>query len=339
MRRAFTMLEAMVTLAIMAIVASAAVGSFAAFSRLAKQAERDVVLVETIRTGLLYLLTEVRQAGGVGVQPWASVFVEDDCQAARGFPACRGSDRLTLVQGIPTYPSCVVVEDFGSQVAFEKVGGSCCFHEDGFVRQAALIFPRGTGLGAPVDETLQPVVLRGIGDKCKFDVIPIIAGEALPRPLSQNKSFTKNGRKGAVAVLADIKTFYVDWGNDDTGALTMQAELNGDGNVSGERLTLLERVADFQASIGYAVDGRPYLESASGDGDAWWPGAPEEAGNAAAADGSLRPERAVFVGVSTIGVTSGGQKTVHVSTPWGPPRSFTNLRAFVGTERLGLQPE
>ncbi len=338
--RAFSMIEAAVTLAIMAIVATAAISAFAAFSRLAKHAERDVVLIETLRTGLFFLLSEIRDAGGSGVQPWAAVIVEDNCGPRDGFPDCRGSDRLTLVQGIPSYPGCRVIDDRGGRLQFEEVDAACCFVEDNFARQVALVLP----------DTMQPVLLRGTGADCVFTATPIVPAGALARPLGDSSAHRSGGWRGGVAILVDVKTFYVDWTialaapgatpEVTDGPLTMHAELNGDGDVVGERLTVLERVADFQSAIGYDVAGRPLLESSTGVGDSWWPGLPEETGRASDADRAFEPERAVFIGVSAIAVVAGGHtQTLHLQTPWGPPRALRGLRATVGADRVGLPSE
>lgn len=335
-RRGFTLLEAMVTLAIMALVAVSAISSYAAMAKLAKQAERDVLMVEAVRIALLYFRTEVRQAGGVGLPAWGSIIVENNCAARGGLPDCRGSDRITLVQGVATYPGCRVVEDLGGRVRFEAVSGSCCFNEAGFVRQAAMVFPgerRATSTNT--DETLQPVVLRGVGD-CIFEVRPIVAGSDLPRPLAANRSFRDNGHVGATAVLADVKTFYIDWLTDQTGALNMHVDLDGDGSPVGERLTVLEGVADFQAAIGFNVDRRASLETENGAGDAWWPNSVDETGNAQANDDALRAERAHFIGASVIATTKGGRDSVLAQTPWGPVRTLRGLRTIDGTERMRM---
>lgn len=330
--RGFSLLEAAVTLVIMGIVATAAVGSFGAFTRLAKQAERDMLLIETLRTAQFFLLSEARLAGGVGVQPWAAAIIENDCAARDGLPDCHGSDRLTLVQGIPTYPGCRVVDDRGSRLQFEQVDFACCFVETGFVRQVALVHP----------DAMQPAVLKSTGSDCLFEVVPIVPDAALARRLGDSSAFRSGGWRDAVAVLADVKTFYVDWPSATAidGALKMHAELNGDGDVVGERLTVLERAADLQFAIGYDVDGRGLLETSSGLNDAWWPGMPEEAGRAEIADPELTPERAVFIGVATVAVVAGGgSTTLHLQTPWGPPRALQGVRATVGADRISLPSE
>ncbi|MDP2340032.1 MAG: prepilin-type N-terminal cleavage/methylation domain-containing protein [Deltaproteobacteria bacterium] len=336
--RGFTLLEAAVTLAIMAIVTAAAIGVFAALSRVAKQAERDALLLETLRTGLLYLVSEGRQVGGVGVQPWASAIIEDNCSARAGFPDCNGSDRLTLVQAIPTYPGCLVIEDLGAgTVRFETVAdddpaepAACCFFEAGFSRQVALVLP----------DAMEPALLTSTGADCLFRVSPIVPPGDLARPLGSSASFGAGGLRNAVAVLADVKTFYVEWTNPSEGTLKMHVELNGDEALTNERLNILEHVADFQAAIGYDVVGRPFLESADGVGDSWWPGLAEESGNAFAGDAALAPERAVFLGVSLIAVTpTPNDARTFVQTPWGPPRVLQGLRPSVGSDRVGLAAE
>jgi type II secretory pathway pseudopilin PulG len=337
--RAFTLIEAAITLVIMAIVTGAAIGVFAALSRVSKQAERDSLLIETLRTGLLYLVSEGRQVGGVGVQPWASAIIEDNCGARAGYPDCNGSDRLTLVQGIPTYPGCLVVEDLGGgQVRFESIPAddpaepaACCFFEEDFLRQVALVLP----------DAMEPAVVSSTGADCLFNVTPIVPPGDLTRPLASSVPFAAAGMKNAVAVLADVKTFYVEWTSPTEGSLKLHVELNGDGSLTNERMTVLEHVADFQAALGYRVAGRPLLESSDGVGDAWWPGIAEETGNAFAGDSALVPERAVFLGVSIIAVTPTPESSARnfVQTPWGPPRVLKSRRASVGSDRVGLAAE
>lgn len=319
---AFSLLEAMVTLALMALVSVAAISAFATFSRLSKNVERESLLIESSAVGLSYLTSELRQAGGVGLLPWASVIVEDDCGARGGLPACHNSDRLTVLQGIPTFPGCRVIEDRGRDLVFEQVDFDCCFNDSApFLRQVAMI----------KDDVMQPVVLAGKG-RCVFERRPIVPDDALPRSPSGSWN-------GAIAVLADVKTFYVDW-NDagDEGALTMHIELDGRPGVEGERMTILERVVDFQAVVAYPAGDGLSLESASGLNDDWWPSV-DGLETRRAVDNGFNPERARFVGFSTISISDGGNVVTHVQTPWGPPRVLTNRLSSLGVERLALPQE
>jgi len=200
----------------------------------------------------------------------------------------------------------------------------CCLNEDGFIRQVALVWP----------DTVQPVVLRSVGSGCEFDVVPIVPGDALPRPLALSTAAT-DGFPGAVIVLADVKTWYVEWTGDTLGALNMHAELNGDRDVVGERLTVLPIVADFQAALGYTIDNDALIDSAVGD-DRWWPNNGGERGRP---DDTLVPEKAVMAGVSTLAVIRDTGRNDVVSTPWGPARRVTGGRVRIATERVALTLE
>jgi type II secretory pathway pseudopilin PulG len=315
------MLEMVITMAMMGIVTAAAIGTLTAMQRQARNIGDSALLGEALRSGLLYVVDESRDVGGVGIPAWSSVIIEDDCSGRAGYPGCQGSDRLTLVQGIPSYPGCRVKDDLGgNRVRFESVDDGrrrdprCCFRETGFTRQVALI--KG--------DTVRPMVAIAAGDDCVFSLQPIVPDSALPRRPS-------DGFNNSVAVLADVKTFYVEWAPDGRlGDLKLHMELDGVAGVDGERLTVLSNVADFQVAIGYDIRDLSPLESATGSGDAWWPNSPTETG------ASPHPaDRAAFLGVSTIVVGRGSQPKV-MRTPWGPERTLGPATARMGVDRVRL---
>ena len=169
-RRGFTLMEMAVTIAIAGIVSFSAIGAYAQFLQLGRAVGKDAEATDLARGGALFIAEELRLAGGGGIPAWASVIVEDDCLARDGYPACNGSDRLTLIQAIPRFPSCSIeagISDTRIQVETVSLDGSdvCCLNEDGFIRQVALVWP----------DTVQPVVLRSVGSGCEFDVVPIVA--------------------------------------------------------------------------------------------------------------------------------------------------------------------
>lgn len=328
MTRAFTLMELAVTMAIAGIVSVSAIGAYAQFLRTGRVIGADAELTELARAGVLFLTEELRTVGAGGIETWSSVIVEDDCLARDGYPACNGSDRLTIVQSIPRFPTCgIVAEVSPGRVEVEKVridgDEVCCLTEAGFVRQVALVWP----------DTMQPVVLRGVGADCHFDVVPIVPGDVLLRPLAVSDAAT-SGLPGAVIVLADVKTFYVEWETATLGALQMHVELNGDGRVDNERLTVLPVVADFQVALGYNAPGKGLFDVAAG-GDAWWPNNSGERGRPA--DATLVPERAAVVGVSLIAATREVDRTEVGRTPWGPERALDDVRLRTATERVGLE--
>ncbi len=315
------MIELVITMAMMGIVTAAAIGVLTAMQRQARSIGDSALLGEALRSGLLYVVDESRDAGGVGIPAWASVILENNCGPRGGFPDCNGSDRLTLVQGIPSYPGCRVEDDLGGdRVRFETVEDGrrsserCCFNQNNFTRQVAMV--KG--------DTVRPVVAVSTGDDCVYTLHPIVPDSALPRR-------PPGGFRDSVAVLADVKTFYVEWGGTGrTGDLKLHMELDGVAGLEGERLTVLSNVADFQVAIGYSVRDLSPLETASGGGDAWWPNAEAEVG------APPHPaDSAAFLGVSTI-VVGRGSKDLSMRIPWGPERPLGLATARMGIDRVRL---
>jgi hypothetical protein len=326
--RAFTMMEIAVTMAIAAIVSVVAIGAYAMFLRMGRVIGIDAEVTELVRRGVLFVAEELRAVGGGGIEAWSSVIIEDDCLARDSYPACNGSDRLTLVQAVPRFPNCAIKSALTTtriEVETVNVRGSdvCCLNESGFARQVALVWP----------DTMQPAVLLGVGRDCLFDIRPIVPADALPRPLATSTAAT-TGLPGAVIVLADVKTFYVEWEGPTRGALNMHVEMNGDGKVIGERLTILPDVADFQAALGYDVAGQPLVDVLGG-GDTWWPNNSGESGRPAV--GPLQPDHAVLGGVSIIAGAREVGRQDTARTPWAPPRTVADVHLRTATDRVTLE--
>lgn len=235
-----SLLELSVSMAIAGIVAAAAISQVGFLLSSGRRIGRNLDLTSTARLASLFVIDELRIAGGAGVAAWSGVIVEDDCLPRGGYPACRNSDRVTVVQSIPQFPSCAIVDEpAAGTVTVEaiSIGGVdvCCLNEQDFVRQVALVWA----------DTMQPAVLKSAGGGCRFSVAPVVPADALPQPLSTSPAFIAAGIKGAVIVLADIKTFYVEWDPIlPVGPLRMHVELDGDPSLVGERVTVLDSVAD-----------------------------------------------------------------------------------------------
>lgn len=322
---AMSLLELSVAMAIAGIIAAAAISLVGFMLSSGRRIGRGLDLTSSGRLGSLFVIDELRIAGGGGVEAWSSLIVEDDCVARGGYPACRGSDRVTVVQTIPRFPSCAIVDTTApGRVTVETINLSgvdvCCLNEVDFVRQVALVWT----------DTMQPAVLSGVGTGCEFTVAPVVPGDLLPRQLSASTGFAAAGIKGAVVVLADIKTFYVDWNTAGTvGALRMHVELDGAPSLVGERLTVLDDVADFQVALGYRGAGS--LVEASAGTDGWWPNGPGERGRpdpaVFAADGAVVVGASVIVAIPDVG------RIGSAETPWGPTRVVPDHQLGAATER------
>src|SRR2546422_11253011 len=115
-RRGFTLMELAVSLACLGIIAFAATMLFTMYIAVIKRAKAESHLLRRSQALLEYVVNETRRVGGQGAPAAASVFVENDCGAARGFPDCDHTDRLTLAEPLAGYGTCQVERDRGGRV-------------------------------------------------------------------------------------------------------------------------------------------------------------------------------------------------------------------------------
>lgn len=230
--RAFTLMELAVSLAMMGLTAIAATMLFSLYLNITKKTKLETHLRQRAETTLEYLVNETRMAGGQGALSSASVFVENDCTAARGFPDCDRTDRITMVQPLVGYGKCKIVSDSGGSVEVNTIRPSrlspaeCCLKASFTTRQVAIV----------KNDVVTPALLTRVGG-CSFRYVPILG--------------SVGGKDGASLLMADVKTFYREPGRapGEAGRLAMQMELNGDGSVVGERLFLSNDILDFQARL------------------------------------------------------------------------------------------
>lgn len=246
--RGFTLMELAISIACMGITALAATMLFSLYIGGMKKAKLETHLRARAETTLEYLVNEVRRAGGMGAPPPASVFVENDCGAARGFPDCDRTDRITVVQPLVGYGKCKIVSDAGGIVTVNTVRASrlsppqCCLQPSFVTRQVAIV---------STSNVVTPAVLTRVGG-CAFRYVPIIG--------------VAGGNTDASLLMADVKTFYREpgIGPGEPGRLAMHVELNADRSIVGERLFLANDILDFQArltgqSLGISVvAGKPH---------------------------------------------------------------------------------
>lgn len=233
-RRGFTLIEAAAAMAAIGVIALVATMLFSLYGTLIKRARVQSQLVSRSRGALEYVLDEARRAGGNGVDPARSVIVEDNCAARGEFPACNGSDRITVIQPLGGYGKCTVDADLGGErVRVRKVRDGllgpeeCCLLQSaGFRRQVAF---------ASAEGVVPAMLLEDTAD-CTFGYRPILGD--VPDSLT-----------GATIVMSDVKTFYVEYGaRDRAGRLLMHTELDGNiASIRGERLPLATGILDLQA--------------------------------------------------------------------------------------------
>jgi prepilin-type N-terminal cleavage/methylation domain-containing protein len=107
--RAFTLMEVAVTMAIAGFVSVAALSLHVAVSQSFSVTRRVAELSDRLLATSTYLAREFTTIGGNTASASMSVFIENNCTARGGYPACpNGSDRITMFAAVPRTPACRV---------------------------------------------------------------------------------------------------------------------------------------------------------------------------------------------------------------------------------------
>ncbi len=266
-RRAFTLMEAMVVLAIFSIVTTSAMSAFSSIMKSIKASRQSLLLSDRSKAAVDQLLEEIRSSGGPDLGPRGYIVVGKGAGQ-------RGTDVLWTLRQNEEYAACTVVGTDGDRLTFQSFirNGemTCCFQAGdpivgttelyGAVRPGAP-FRRTAVIVDPADRVL-PVFLSGDpnGASCelKMELLPDIANAIPP----DSRARLINAR----VILADVKRHYIDF--DQTlegsrralGILFSQVELDGDlSSFKNERLRIAHGVADLRVGVGY-IDGMLRLD-------------------------------------------------------------------------------
>lgn len=262
MKRAFTLMEAMIVLAMVGVVVAVSTMTFVSLLNSAKRGRVALQAMGSTRTALDFLLEEARGAGGPDLPGSARVLIDKSGGANQ-------TDVLWLIDQATGYGTCVVTGVSGSALQFPVVSISgvrrCCF-EAGADPVGTPPLPEGVPAGAPFRRTavifddlhrFVPVFLEGD---------PSAAGCTLTMKRLPGIDRVVNGARrnepalvNATAVLADVKRVYVDFDADGVqapfGALYAQVESDGDvDSFVGERQRLSSNVIDLRAGVGYGTE-------------------------------------------------------------------------------------
>ena len=236
--RAFTLIELSMALIALGFIAVTTTMLFSTYVALIKHGRIDATLIARARTAYDFVADDIRVSGQLN-RAGAAAIIEENCAARGSFPACGGTDRLTLIQPNPDYRACrVVAEPSAGRVQISMRAPfappstpACCFAEVGFSRQA--VFVTATGAARPVLVTSDAATVG----TCTFAFADIFTAPA-------------DSLVNAQAILSDVKTFYFEPGAaaDEPGRLVMHMELDGAASLAGERLYFADNVVDFQVA-------------------------------------------------------------------------------------------
>jgi prepilin-type N-terminal cleavage/methylation domain-containing protein len=275
--RAFTLLEAMVVLAMFGLVAAAASMAFVGMLRSTKRGHGALQAMNGSRATLDYILDEGRKVGGPDLPENARVLIDKG-------GGQKGTDVVWMLRQNTGYGVCAITGVSGTTLTFATTQHNgrqrCCFEAGEplantppvqgnvpagppFRRTAVLTDLRGRFL---------PVFLSGAPSPTACQ-LTMTALPGIERVINETRNNLPDLTTG-VAVLADVKRFYVDFEADGVrppfGATFVQVEL--DGNVDSfvdERLRLSSNTYDFRAAVGYGRRQPEVVDDEDEDDDAF----------------------------------------------------------------------
>jgi prepilin-type N-terminal cleavage/methylation domain-containing protein len=241
----FTLVEVLVaaaiSLTVMLVGTQLYLGSVSAYSGLKQRtslSQDALMLVDYLRNMLLV-------AGGGSVRAWMGIWVEDNCNARSVYPACLGSDRLTVSSASIPLQECGITSMVSVaphptvlQVAFSSPG-VCCLTpsspgEISFQNQYAI------------------VALNGYFTNQFVSAASLVACQ-LTIQSGQATGWDQTGGttdwSGGTVTMVKIQTVYLDMA---TNTLMVFSDSNDNGIVDpGELLSVAVGVMDFQVALGY----------------------------------------------------------------------------------------
>ncbi len=262
-RRAFTMIEVAVVLAIAGIIALASTVLFSSMTQGFIQAERQSTLSDSALQVSQFLSSEIASIGGNGTTSNNAIFVDDNCAAWGDYPSCAAnSDRVRVFSAISGAPSCrifdVVDDGNGLIVTLWQRNRSgqfqCCLNDEmndrrpsngtaQYLRRHALVTSNefhkpvlltaiqgGGGMPIPGVIAARIVVPSNPGpfpnSNCAFRLTDVVAPTERSEPPN-----AAEWRDGTIA-LADYRTLFINADND------LILHVDRDENDHGLRPTL-----------------------------------------------------------------------------------------------------
>jgi prepilin-type N-terminal cleavage/methylation domain-containing protein len=270
---AFTLMEAMVVLAIFAIVATVAAMTHVSILKSVRSSKQTLSLYDRARVTTDLLLAEIRDSGGPDLGPHGHIVV------AKG-AGQRGTDVFWTLRQNTDYAVCAVESAQGDELRFQRfdVNGQrvCCFEAGPALPGTTTLHGevpggrafRRTAVLVDARQRVLPVFLTGDGGaECTLQMVH------LPGVLDAVPAERRPHPRHSIAVLADVKRHYIDFdpsleaAQPAVGILFSQVELDGDvQSFRHERLRIAHGVADLRLGFGY-LDGRLRESRGSGDSD------------------------------------------------------------------------
>jgi prepilin-type N-terminal cleavage/methylation domain-containing protein len=327
-QKGLTLPEILIALAINSIVILAVVSVVSQAMLTGKSSENRQELATDF--GLLqnYFAREIPNAGGMSLPAESAFMVENNCGARGSFPACAGSDRLTVAAS-DAGPVCTIQswDSAGLNATFPfDASNICCLITTPILKQQVM-FVNGFDYRQLWVQQVDTAACTA-----KFQLGPM--GSLGPTGLYGNTPAAYDWTSGVV-IPVNINTFYLD-----TNTFMRYSYKNPGANADeGEALTLADRVIDFQAMLGYdfnPADGT--VDDTGTTGDEWmYNKAGEGPGLGVFATLPKNSLRMIGVGwvLGTPAAGNTGAKTGSVLD--GPVRSKAGWVLQTGTAKFGVR--
>lgn len=235
--RGATLIELMISVTISTVVVMTLVGVTSLQLDYSSQATARGRLSVDIMELTNYFAREIPSAGGELLPVWSGVIAENNCAARATFPACQGSDRLTIVKTSATSACSIRSVGAGGLITIETGGGPCCLATLGLLRSHVI---------------LSKVNLIGHRYVASVDLNACTATLA-PGPTAFNDNVAEPyDWSTGLMVPVQLRTFYLDKAISELNRFTYQ---NGGTNMnSGVTSALADRILDFQIALGFDFD-------------------------------------------------------------------------------------
>lgn len=205
-----------------------------------------------------FIVNDIQSSGGASAPAWTAVSLVNNCTASGPFPACNGSDRLTVFQILQNQFQCEVTSNTPTRLTLDNTNG-CCLSADMANHTFIMRLNENFTYGFATRLNLAT---------CEIDYTAY---------QGEHRDFT-GGRTlwpRAGVTFMTTKIFYLD---PDKHQLFQFADANNNNSIDPKENTLLaEDIYDFQVSLGY--DFNPMdraLTDLGNDQDEWLYNSPGE---------------------------------------------------------------
>ena len=304
-KRAFTLIELMVSLAIAGVVFAAASSSVVVVIKTLKKTEKQIQVDLEAKILAEYLSSQLRVIGGGALRPWHGVELEENWNGD-------GSDRLTVLELASENDSECVITDHNNGAAIKFDRDDCCI-DNTWSGKHLLVASKGAEKWLSLFST---GVNISPGASCQI-VDP--GGNGLGKSKPTHSAGETPDFTGGTLVAVRVKRYWLD-----AATHQLKLDISADNANNFETQVLADNVFDLQFALGYDVVPVDGAISDTGSVNDEWLG--NATGDILGADGLLNAQehelRMLQVGVAVGGKIDGMSGRAQILN--GPEHTLSN---------------